>query len=94
MTSAQYISILVIANVLMEVCMSKYKKLAAVREDCVACGCCAGVCPRDAISLSDGIRAKVDQARCVGCGKCESACPGGIISMRDREERCHEKTVV
>ena len=28
---------------------------------CVACGCCAKVCPRQAITVPKGIRAEVDR---------------------------------
>jgi len=50
---------------------------------CVACGCCARVCPMHAIEIYRGIYAQVDETRCVGCGKCAKECPAGIISVRE-----------
>ena len=44
-------------------------KLARIGRECVACGCCASVCPRQAIRIAGGVIARVDPALCVGCGK-------------------------
>ena len=52
---------------------------------CVACGCCAKVCPLSAISIWKGVTAQVDRNRFVGCGKCEKECPAGTIELRARE---------
>lgn len=50
---------------------------------CVACGCCAKVCPLSAIRVWHGVRAVVDEARCVGCGKCVKECPASVIELRE-----------
>lgn len=50
---------------------------------CVACGCCAKICPLSAIQVWRGIRAVVDEARCVGCGKCVRECPASVIELRE-----------
>lgn len=60
--------------------MAKRKAAINVRE-CVACGCCMKVCPRNAISIPNGIHAKIDKAFCIGCGKCAKECPASIISL-------------
>lgn len=62
------------------------KKYAYVGKDCVACGCCVKVCPKDAISVWRGVTAKVDDTRCVGCGKCEKECPASAIILKMRGE--------
>ena len=54
--------------------MSKY--IAYVGKNCVACGACMNICPRQAI---------VTPSSCVGCGLCEKTCPAGIIEIRERE---------
>lgn len=54
---------------------------------CVACGCCAKVCPKAAISVPHGINAVIDETLCVGCGKCARECPASIIAL---EEVNHE----
>mgnify|MGYP005790425201 CR=1 FL=1 len=51
---------------------------------CVACGCCAKVCPMDAIAVWHGVEARVDEARCVGCGRCAKECPAGAIGLAER----------
>lgn len=47
--------------------------------DCVACGACVSVCPRNSISLeqdSTGFyKPVVDPGTCVDCGKCRKVCP-------------------
>ena len=50
---------------------------------CVACGCCAKVCPLGAISVFRGIVAQVDSNRCVGCGKCAKECPASVIAVQE-----------
>lgn len=50
---------------------------------CVACGCCAKVCPLYAITIHNGIRAVVDMTKCVGCGKCAKECPASVIEIRE-----------
>lgn len=59
-------------------------KLAHVGNECVACGCCASVCPRDAIGVKLGVIAQVDEDKCVGCGKCAKICPAAVITITKR----------
>ncbi|TYQ15140.1 UNVERIFIED_CONTAM: 4Fe-4S dicluster protein [Acetivibrio alkalicellulosi] len=60
----------------------KVKKRAIIpKNQCVACGVCVKVCPRNAISIISGVYAKVDDSLCVGCGLCAKACPASIIKM-------------
>ncbi len=60
--------------------MAKRKAVVSIRE-CVACGCCIKVCPRNAISIPKGIHASIDKELCVGCGKCAKECPANIILL-------------
>lgn len=53
------------------------------KNACVACGCCAKVCPISAIRIWRGIRAEVDPERCVGCGKCARECPASVIEIQE-----------
>lgn len=64
--------------------MIKRKAVVSTRE-CVACGCCVKVCPRNAITVPDGIHAVVDRALCVGCGMCVRECPASILSLEVEE---------
>ena len=59
------------------------KRAVNVINRCVACGVCAGQCPREAISIYRGCYAVVDIAKCVGCGICENACPAGSIRVEE-----------
>ena len=47
---------------------------------CLGYGDCADACPKDAISVIDGV-AKVDPQKCIGCGICVRSCPNNIISL-------------
>lgn len=66
--------------------MPKIKKVAVVGADCVACGCCAKVCPWGAIGVHYGIIAKVEENKCVGCGKCTQICPANVVTVVQRKE--------
>ncbi len=62
----------------------KSKFYAVVSNNCVACGACMKVCPREAIKVKKGVRAFVDESLCVGCGLCVNICPAGVISKVER----------
>lgn len=49
---------------------------------CVACGCCAKVCPMNAIEIYRGLYARISE-KCVGCGKCAKECPASIIVIQE-----------
>lgn len=66
--------------------MNRAKKKATVdQKDCVACGCCAAVCPLEAVRIFKGSFAVIDESKCVGCGKCAKACPASVIKLEVRE---------
>ncbi len=64
--------------------MKRSPKIASIGKECVACGCCAAVCPRDAIHIASGVTARLDEEKCVGCGKCAKTCPADVISIIER----------
>ncbi len=59
-------------------------KIARIGDECVACGCCAAVCPRGAIRIVSGVIARLEADRCVGCGKCAKTCPAAVITIVER----------
>ena len=59
------------------------KKAIINQKQCVSCGACVKVCPRNAIEIDRGMYAKVDMAKCVGCGLCKRACPASVIEMEE-----------
>lgn len=65
--------------------MIKRKAVVNVQE-CVACGCCIKVCPRNAITVPNGIHASIDRDLCVGCGMCAKECPASIITLEVTED--------
>lgn len=67
----------------MEKKFRKKRKAYVDTGDCVACGCCVKVCPRDAIEIWRGIAARIDEELCVGCGKCARECPASVIEIRE-----------
>ena len=64
----------------------KRRKALVDCNSCVACGCCAKVCPVKAIEIYKGLYALVHEEKCVGCGLCGKACPAGCISIKERSE--------
>ena len=60
--------------------MPKRNAIVTIQE-CVACGCCVKVCPKNAISIYKGTYAKINKDLCVGCGKCAKECPASVIAM-------------
>ena len=50
---------------------------------CTGCGACAGLCPREAISMAEtpwgALFASLDEARCVHCGLCAKVCGGSHL---------------
>ena len=60
--------------------MAKRKAIVTVL-DCVAYGCFIKVCPRGAITVPQGIHAKIDEELCIGCGKCAKECPASVITL-------------
>lgn len=60
------------------------KFLAVIGKNCVACGACVNVCPKNAITIDSGTKAVVESSLCVGCGLCEKTCPAGIIEKVER----------
>ena len=65
--------------------MSYSFKIAQVEKECVACGCCEAVCPRNAIHVLLGMIAQVETEKCIGCGKCAKSCPAAVITLVKRE---------
>nr|WP_177298088.1 4Fe-4S binding protein [uncultured Blautia sp.] len=63
----------------------KKKKAFVSADDCVACGSCLKVCPRNALEIWHGIMARVDMERCIGCGKCAKECPASVIVIQEAE---------
>ena len=63
------------------------KKAIVDRKVCVACGACAKVCKKMALSIWKGCYAQVDVKKCVGCGLCAKTCPAGCIEVKEEESK-------
>ena len=61
----------------------KRRKAIVDEAHCVACGCCAKVCPLRSIEIVQGLTARVNEEKCVGCGKCARECPASVIAIRE-----------
>ncbi len=53
---------------------------------CLGYGDCAAVCPKDAITVNDGV-AVIDPLKCIGCGICVRTCPNNIIHLLNVDTR-------
>lgn len=50
-------------------------------NECVDCGACISVCPREVFSFDPDWKLRLDEGRCILCGKCVEACPHRALSL-------------
>ena len=51
-----------------------------IKDTCIACGTCMGVCPTD--SISEGDIYVINPDTCIDCGDCAAVCPTDSIEQR------------
>jgi coenzyme F420 hydrogenase subunit beta len=59
----------------------------SAKELCTRCGSCSGVCPTDAIDLTDDLYPHLIPERCISCGLCGAVCPGQSVQYSDLAEQ-------
>jgi uncharacterized protein (DUF362 family)/Pyruvate/2-oxoacid:ferredoxin oxidoreductase delta subunit len=64
----------------------RFSRLLAVTprplpDKCTGCGKCAGICPREAITMRNGL-AVVDSSKCIRCFCCDELCEQQAIGMK------------
>ncbi len=58
------------------------------QEDlCTRCGTCGGVCPENAVGLTDRLFPKLIADRCTACGLCAKTCAGAEVRFLDFAEQ-------
>ncbi|MDO8871945.1 MAG: 4Fe-4S binding protein [Methanoregula sp.] len=50
-------------------------------SECVDCGACISVCPREVFSFDPDWKLSLDEKLCVLCGKCVDACPSHALTL-------------
>jgi NAD-dependent dihydropyrimidine dehydrogenase PreA subunit len=50
-------------------------------EECVNCGACVSICPKEVFYMDSEFRLRLRDERCVLCGKCIPACPHRALSQ-------------
>jgi len=50
-------------------------------SECVDCGACISICPREAFSFDKEFRLHLDEEKCVLCGRCVEACPHRALTI-------------
>jgi ferredoxin len=50
-------------------------------SECVDCGACVSICPREVFSLGAGGKLHLAEEKCVLCGKCIEACPHQALTL-------------
>lgn len=50
-------------------------------SECVDCGACISVCPREVFSFDPDWKLSLDEKRCVLCSKCVDACPSHALTL-------------
>jgi len=59
------------------------RKIIIDSDRCDLCGTCVGVCPEDAIILSEYSIA-TDDLKCTGCGLCAAVCPIAVLELAEK----------
>lgn len=54
------------------------RKIVIHDEKCDLCGTCVGICPMDAIELSE-YRIQINPEKCTVCLACVQSCPIGVM---------------
>jgi len=50
-------------------------------SECVDCGACISICPREVFSFNTDYKLQLIEERCVLCGKCLEACPHNALTL-------------
>lgn len=50
-------------------------------SECVDCGGCISICPREVFAFDPDWKLTLDEKRCVLCGKCVDACPSHALTL-------------
>jgi len=50
-------------------------------SECVDCGACISICPREVFSFDPNWKLSLDEKRCVLCSKCVDACPSHALTL-------------
>ncbi len=50
-------------------------------SECVDCGACISVCPREVFSFDAEWKVRLDEEKCILCGKCIDACPHRALTL-------------
>ncbi|HII98274.1 MAG TPA: 4Fe-4S binding protein [Methanoregula sp.] len=50
-------------------------------SECVDCGACISVCPREVFTFDDAWKLRCEEGKCILCGKCIEACPHRALSL-------------
>jgi NAD-dependent dihydropyrimidine dehydrogenase PreA subunit len=50
-------------------------------SECVDCGACISICPREVFSFNTDYKLQLVEERCVLCGKCLEACPHNALTL-------------
>jgi NAD-dependent dihydropyrimidine dehydrogenase PreA subunit len=50
-------------------------------SECVDCGACISICPREVFSFNIDFKLQLAEERCVLCGKCMEACPHNALTL-------------
>jgi ferredoxin len=50
-------------------------------SECIDCGACISICPREVFSLDSDFKLKLAEEKCVLCGKCIEACPHQALML-------------
>ena len=58
-------------------------RLKINRDNCIVCGACSAVCPREAL-LIEGMTLRLFPERCRPCGQAAVVCPTGALECPEK----------
>jgi len=53
---------------------------SVINENCIGCGECVRICPKQAIALKDG-KARIDYKKCIRCYSCHETCTNNAVKL-------------
>ena len=51
-------------------------------SECVDCGACISICPREAFTFDSDYKLQLDEEKCILCGRCVEACPHRALTLQ------------
>lgn len=87
-------NVIEVIDIACDECPTSGYEVTSTCRGCIAHHC-ESVCPRNAITFDENLKAHIDKDKCVNCGQCAKVCPYSAISnfIRPCESACQIKAI-